>query len=201
MASSAADARPVDGRRSVYSRGAIAFHWAIGLLIILNLAIGFLHESFDRSYQGALIGFHKSTGILVIALTLGRILWRLTHRPPPLPGSVKPWEKGLAHLTHWSLYLLMIAMPLTGWLMTSAGKRKYPLDFYAVFPIPYLPVAQNEAAARSYAERHELLGWIALALLVLHVGGALKHLLLDRDNTVYRMLPWRSLRRDVASHP
>lgn len=183
------DSRPIDGSRSTYSRGAIALHWAIGLLIILNLAIGFLHEGAPASARGWLMGFHKSTGILVLALTLGRIAWRLTHRPPPLPASVKPWEKGLAHATHWTLYLLMFALPLTGWLMSSAGKRKYPLDFYSAFPVPYLPIAQNEAAARMYAERHEWLGWIALALIVLHLAGALKHHVFDQDRTLHRMLP------------
>lgn len=183
------DARPIDGRPSTYSRVAIAFHWSIGLLIVLNLAIGFLHETASPSLRGALIGFHKSTGILVLVLTAGRIVWRLTHRPPPLPSTVKPWEKGLAHAVHWSLYLLMFGLPLTGWLMSSAGKRKYPLDFYTAFPIPYLPVAQDEAAARVYAERHELLGWIALALVVLHLAGALKHQLIDHDRTLHRILP------------
>ena len=112
------------------------------------------------------------------------------EKPPPLPATVKSWEKGLAHAAHWSLYALMLALPVTGWLMSSAGKRKYPLDFYGLFPIPYLPVAQNEAAAQTYADRHELLGWIALALLILHLSGAAKHYFIDRDRTVQRMLPW-----------
>ncbi len=136
------------------------------------------------------MGFHKSTGILVIVLTLGRIAWRLTHKPPPLPATVKSWEKGMSHAVHWLLYALMLALPLTGWLMSSAGKRKYALDFYGIFPIPYLPVGQDQAAAGIYAERHEQLGWLALALLVLHLAGAAKHYFLDRDRTVERILPW-----------
>ncbi len=178
-------------RRSFYSRGAMFFHWTIALLIIANLIIGFLHEGFPPAVRGLSIGLHKSTGILVIILTLGRIAWRLTHKPPPLPDTVKNWERGLAHATHWLLYALMLGLPITGWLMSSAGKRKYPLDFYGLFPVPYLPVAQNEASVHTYADRHELLGWIALALLILHLSGAAKHYFVDRDRTVQRMLPWQ----------
>lgn len=175
--------------RSFYSKGAMVFHWTIAVLITANLVIGFFHEGWAPDVRAVAMGFHKSTGILIILLTLGRIAWRITHRPPPLPATVKPWEKGLAHAVHWTLYALMLALPLTGWLMSSAGKRKFPLDFYGLFPIPYLPVAQNEAAAGTYAERHEQLAFIALALLILHLGGVVKHYFMDRDRTVQRMLP------------
>ena len=191
------DERPIDGTRSFYSKGAIFFHWTIGLLIIANLAIGFLHDGFSDDARKLAMGFHKSTGILVIVLTLGRIIWRVMHKPPPLPATVRGWEKGLAHAAHWLLYALMLALPLTGWLMSSAGKRKNPLDFYGLFPIPYLPVAQNEAAAHTYADRHEMLGWIALALLILHLSGAAKHYFMHRDRTVQRMLPWLKDRSTV----
>ena len=178
-----------DTGRSYYSKGAMFFHWTIALLIIVNLIIGFFHEGLAPGLRVVAMGIHKSTGLLVVVLTLGRIAWRITHRPPPLPASVKSLEKGLAHAVHWLLYVLMLALPLTGWLLTSAGKRKNPLDFYGLFPVPYLPVAQDEAAAHTYADRHELLGWIALALLVLHLAGVVKHYFFDRDRTVQRMLP------------
>ena len=157
--------------------------------MILNVLGGFFHESFGKEMVGLIIGLHKSTGILILVLTVGRLLWRLTHRPPPLADTVKGWEKGLAHAVHWSFYLLMFALPITGWLMTSAGARKYPIDFYGLFPIPFLPVAQDKSAANIYAERHELLGFIVAALILLHIAAALKHHLFDKDNTVLRMLP------------
>jgi cytochrome b561 len=180
--------------RSFYSKGAMVFHWTIAILIIANLVIGFFHDSFADDAKRVLMGFHKSTGILVIVLTLGRIAWRITHKPPPLPVTVKSWEKGLAHATHWLLYALMLALPVTGWLLTSAGKRKNPLDFYGLFPIPFLPVVQDPVAAHTYGDRHELLGWVALALLILHLSGAAKHYFVDRDRTVQRMLPWLKTR-------
>ncbi len=174
---------------STYSRGAIAFHWAIGVLMILNLLGGFFHESFGEAAVPVIMGLHKSTGILILVLSVGRLVWRLTHRPPPLAASVRSWERGLAHATHWTFYALMIALPMTGWLMTSAGARKYPTCFYGLFPVPFLPVAQDKVAAGTYADRHEMFGWIMAALILLHIAAALKHHLFDRDNTVIRMLP------------
>lgn len=175
--------------RSAYSRGAIAFHWAIGVLFILNLLGGFFHESFGDAMTGLIMGLHKATGILILALTLGRLGWRLTHRPPPLPATIKGWEKGLAHAVHWTFYVLMLALPVTGWLFVSAGSRKYPIEFYGLFQVPWLPVAQDKAFSHTLGERHEFLGWVAAALITLHILAALKHHLIDKDDTVVRMLP------------
>lgn len=175
--------------RSTYSRGAIAFHWSIGVLMILNVLGGFFHESFGKGAVPFVMGLHKSTGILILVLTVGRLVWRLTHRPPPLAATIKGWEKGLAHTTHWAFYMLLLALPVTGWLMSSAGGRKYPISFYGLFPVPFLPVAQDKVAANSYAERHEILGYIVSALIILHIAAALKHHLFDKDNTVIRILP------------
>ncbi|MFM9976653.1 MAG: cytochrome b [Sphingomonadaceae bacterium] len=183
--------------RTAYSRGAIAFHWAIGVLMILNLAGGLLHESFGEAAVGPIMSLHKATGILILALSVGRLAWRLTHRPPPLAATVKAWEKGMAHAVHWIFYVLMIALPVTGWLMVSAGSRKFPIDFYGLFTVPWLPIAQDRAVAGTFNERHEVLGYVMIALIVLHIAGALKHHLIDRDNTLARILPL--LRRRMTS--
>jgi cytochrome b561 len=179
----------MEAARSTYSRGAIAFHWTIGVLMILNVLGGLFHDAVPREMIGLVMGLHKATGILILLLTVGRLVWRLTHRPPPLADTVKGWEKGLAHATHWAFYLLMFALPITGWLMVSAGERKYPFSFYGLFDIPYLPVVQDKVASHTYGDRHELLGYVVAALIVLHIAAALKHHLFDRDNTVVRMLP------------
>ena len=175
--------------RSSYSRVAIVLHWMIGVLMILNILGGFFHESFGKAAVPIIMSLHKATGILVLALTVTRLIWRLTHRPPPLAATVRGWEKGLAHATHWSFYILMFALPMTGWLMSSAGGRKYSISFYGLFDVPFLPVAQDKAAANVFAERHEVLGFIIVGLIILHVAAALKHHLFDKDNTVIRMLP------------
>ena len=175
--------------RSTYSRVAIALHWAIGVLMILNILGGFFHESFGKAAVPVIMSLHKATGILVLVLTVARLLWRLTHRPPPLATTVRGWEKGLAHATHWGFYFLMFALPLTGWLMSSAGGRKYSISFYGLFDVPFLPVAQDKAMANMFAERHQLFGYVVVVLIILHIAAALKHHLFDKDNTVIRMLP------------
>jgi cytochrome b561 len=170
---------------SRYTRVAIALHWTIALLIIVNLAIGLFHETLFRGG----IPLHKSIGMLVLLLSIVRLIWRLTHRPPPLPASVKRWEKGLAHGVHWLLYALMILIPLSGWVFTSASPKRHPLEFFGLFPLPMFPIAQDKGVSHVVAERHEQLAWAMIALLVLHIGAALKHRFLDRDRTLDRMLP------------
>lgn len=175
--------RPVGYAR--YSHVAIALHWTIALLVIANLAIGLLH---DTLLKGT-IPLHKSIGILVLALSIVRLLWRLTHRPPPLPASVKGWEKGLAHLTHWLFYLLMILIPLSGWVFTSAGDKPRPLVFFGLFTVPALPVGPDKSIHDMVSERHEQLAYLMIGLICLHVAAVLKHRFFDRDLTVDRMLP------------
>jgi cytochrome b561 len=171
--------------RDRYTSVAIALHWTIALLIIANLAIGLLHESVLKGT----IPLHKSIGMLVLLLSIVRLVWRLTHRPPPLPATVKSWEKGLAHAVHWLLYALMILIPLSGWVFTSASPKRYPLSFFGLFPLPPFPVTQDKELSHMIAERHEQFAWAMIALLVLHIGAALKHRFLDRDRTLDRMLP------------
>jgi cytochrome b561 len=166
--------------RSSYSTVAMTLHWLIGLAIVFNLATGFLDTA---------IPVHKATGITILFLSVVRLLWRLTHRPPPLPATVKPWEKGLAHVTHGAFYLLMILIPVSGWVMSSAAEKRYPLTWFGLFDIPYLPVAQDKLAAAGANSAHETLGIAMAVLLALHILGAIKHQFVDGDDTVARMLP------------
>jgi cytochrome b561 len=161
-----------------YSDVAIAFHWTIAALVLLNLWIGIV---------GGSMAIHKAVGITVLALTLGRVAWRLGHRPPPLPATVYGWQRGLAHAVHWSLYLLLLVMPLSGWLMVSGSATRRPLTWFGLFDIPYLPVGQTAGGAGH--EVHEVVGWVMLALVALHVAGALYHQLVVRDRTLARMAP------------
>jgi len=183
----ASGARDFESAR--YSAGAIFFHWAIALLIIVNLALGLLHEDFGRENIPFVMGLHKSIGLLVLLLSLGRVGWRITHRPPAEPAYLKTWEKLLAKGVHAFFYFAIIALPLTGWLMSSAAPKRYPLDFFGMFAVPYLPVAQNEGIAGGFSESHEIIAFITIALAILHVVGALKHQILDRDPFLSRMMP------------
>ncbi|KQT34643.1 cytochrome B [Sphingomonas sp. Leaf412] len=167
-----------------YSRVAIAFHWTVALLVVVNLASGIGGDAVPA--LGALFPLHKAIGITVLVLTLGRVLWRLGHRPPALP-PLPAWERVAAHATHWTLYALLIVMPLSGWAMASNPERRRPLTWFGAFDIPYLPV--SKAASGVGHEAHELLGWLMLALVLLHVAAALRHHLVLRDRVLARMLP------------
>ena len=168
-----------------YSRVAIWLHWTIALLVILNLAVGLLHDSVPalRAWMGA----HKALGMTVLVLSVARLAWRIEHRPPPLPALMPAWEKGLAHTAHAVLYVMMIGMPLTGWLMVSGSTKRGPFSWFGLFDIPFLPV--SKALGGFGHEAHEILGWMMLALVVAHAAAALRHHLLLRDEVLARMTP------------
>lgn len=168
-----------------YSGVAIAFHWTIALLVIVNLVIGIGHDAIPA--LRALMGAHKAIGVTVLLLTAGRIAWRIAHRPPALPAGTPAWEKGVAHATHWTLYLLMIALPLSGWLMVSGPGPHRPFLWFGLFDIPTLPVGKPLADLGGTA--HGPLGWVMAALVVLHIGAALRHHLLLRDSVLVRIAP------------
>ncbi|URW76079.1 cytochrome b [Sphingomonas donggukensis] len=172
-------------RTDRYSRGAIAFHWIIAVAILLNLWLGIAHDSLPRDWR--VMPVHKAVGITVLMLSLARLAWRLGHRPPPLPLALPHWEKLTAKAAHWTLYALTIVIPLTGWMMVSNGNPPRPLDWFGLFPIPYLPV--SKAVSGVSHEAHEILGWALLVLVVLHILAALRHHLILRDSTLVRMLP------------
>lgn len=133
----------------------------------------------------ALYQLHKSVGITILLLTLARLAWRLTHRPP---AAVEGGFQGfLAKAVHTLLYLFMVGAPLTGWAIVSTSRIQVPTVFWGVVPWPHLPLSQalNEIAE----EAHELLAWIGIALVVLHVLGALRHQLLLKDGLLRRMAP------------
>lgn len=175
--------------RSTYSRGAIWLHWTIGLLIITNIALVFAHEGVDKEFGRTMMGWHKAIGISVLFLSLARIGWRLIHRPPPLPRTMRNWEKGLAHLVHWTFYILIVALPLSGWWWMSAMETPRPLSFFGLFPIPFLPVVQDKASADFLHEAHELMGLTMIGLITLHVIGALKHQFFESRDYLARMMP------------
>lgn len=171
-------------RSGRYTSVAIAFHWAIAALIAFNLWLGLAHESLPRDWR--VMPIHKSIGLTVLALTLGRIVWRLTHPAPPLPATTRPWERLAAHASHLAFYVLMLALPLSGWALVSGPERR-PLQWFGLVDVPYLPVS---AGASDTADRlHGLFGWAMLGLIALHVAAALRHHFLLRDDVLARMTP------------
>jgi cytochrome b561 len=166
-----------------YSTVARALHWIIGILVILNIFGGLLHDALEG---WPIMPFHKAAGITVLFLTLVRIGRRLTHRAPPLPPEMPAWEKGAAHLTHFLFYLLMLVVPLTGWIMVSPGDR--PLNWFGLFPIPKFALSKGDAIVGISGEGHEVLGIAFAVLVVLHVAAALRHHFILKDNVLRRML-------------
>ena len=174
-----------------YSTGAIVFHWTIALLIALNFIAVWVAGSMPEAQAMQIMGNHKAIGITVLILSIARLIWRLTHKPPPLNPDLKPWERLLATIVHHLFYVLMIGIPLAGWLLHSAFSGGQPIPVFGLFAYPGLPMAQNKALGETFAGIHGLLAWTFLAIWVLHVAGALKHQFLDKDREIWRMLPGR----------
>lgn len=173
-----------DTVRVRYSTVAIWLHWSIAALVIANLAIGLLHDSLLHGVGWA-IPLHISFGLTVLILSLARVAWRLGHRFPPAPTDIPRWQQVTARATHLALYALIVLMPLTGWMMVSAGK--HPIGLYWLVEVPKLPV--SKALGGVAGQGHGVLGWLLLALVALHVGAALRHHFLLRDGVLGRMIP------------
>jgi cytochrome b561/polyisoprenoid-binding protein YceI len=179
-----------------YSALAIVLHWAIALAIVLQIILAGRMGGPRTPTSFAVTQLHKSVGITILLLTLARIAWRLTNPPPPMPAAMAPWEKALAKVTHVGFYLVMLGMPLTGWLMVSASRRLIPTLLYGVVPWPMIPGVPDLAPgakrlAHTIGETgHGLIAKLIYVLLALHVAGALKHQLFSRDEPVLaRMAP------------
>jgi cytochrome b561/polyisoprenoid-binding protein YceI len=180
-----------------YSGGAILFHWVIAVLILANFLIAWTmgDRSLDKTLSFALFQLHKTVGITVLLLTFGRLAWRLMNPPPPLPASMKPWEKRLSHGVHILFYVAMIILPLLGWMTVSASPTGIPTYLFGVVPWPHIaplanmPISAKEGAYEFFEIGHELAAWFMLFLLGLHVAGALKHQLLDKQQSLARMAP------------
>lgn len=179
-------------RTDRYSTGAICFHWVIAVLVIANLTLGLLHESLLEDVDGV-IPLHKSIGITVLVLTLGRIAWRLAHRPPAPPETMARWERLAARTTHMTFYALLLILPLAGWLMVSGTAKPRPFIWFGLFDIPLLPV--STAVGDVAHVTHELLGYLMALLVAIHIAAALRHHFLLRDSVLARMIPGVGARR------
>jgi cytochrome b561 len=175
-----------------YSLGAIAFHWIIAILIMLNFIGAWVAEDAAKAEKLQMMANHKAMGLTILLLTVLRLVWRATHTPPPLLDSLKSWETALAKVVHGLFYVLMLGIPLAGWAMHSAYSGGAPVSFFGLFDYPGLPLAQAKATAGIFGEMHELFAGLMLFLLGLHVLAALKHQFVDRDATMRRILPGKA---------
>ena len=172
-----------------YSIGAMIFHWVIAVAVIVNWRLAEnAHHAQSPADRSAIFADHKALGILILALTIGRLLWRWTHPVPPLPSDLAKWEKTLARVVHMVFYVLLIALPLGGWIANSLAGRE--IDMFGLFTIPALPVGDNSEAAKSIFSIHATGGSIFIYLIALHILGALKHTFFDKNGGIFRMLPF-----------
>ncbi len=180
-----------------YGNVAIALHWLIAALVIGNLCIG---EYFGDLPQGdpnlfALVQFHKSLGLTVLALSVARLGWRLVNPVPPLPASMHPALRVLARATHVLLYVLIIAIPLSGWAMVSASPLGLPTMYFGLFRWPHIPLLAHLTRAQKVPVHHDLmavhatLATAAIALIAIHIAAALYHQFIRRDDVLRGMLP------------
>jgi len=177
----------VAGSPALYTRTAVGLHWLIAALIVVALTMGWVMTDMAITpLRLKMFNWHKWVGITVLWLAALRIVWRMTHRAPamlPMPA----WQRIAAHSLHGLLYLLMLAQPLTGWIYSNASG--YPIVYLRLIPLPNL-VAKDKLLAERVQELHGTLGVVLAVLIGLHALAALKHHLVDRDDTLRRMLPW-----------
>src|ERR1700691_112507 len=138
------------------------------------------------AHKLALLARHKSFGMTVFMLAILRLLWRFKNPPPELPTGMTPLETTLARATHVAFYVLLFAMPITGWMMSSA--KNYSVSWFGLFTWPNL-IAKNEHAFNFLRSTHDILSDVLFAIAVLHILAALKHHFWDRDDVLVRMLP------------
>ena len=180
-----------------YNAVAMIIHWLTAITVIGLLAVGNVMADLPNSdpVKLDLYNWHKSFGVAVLLLTLVRLAWRLTHRPPALPAGMPDWEKKGAHAAHWLLYLLLLATPLLGWAMVSAAPRNIPTILFGAVEWPHLPFLADMASGQK-KDMHETLenlhasaAYLMAALVLIHIGAALRHHFLMKDDVLRRMLP------------
>lgn len=185
----------MSGQSERYTSVAIALHWLIALAIIGLVLGGWYMTDLPDGAPGqyALYQLHKSVGITVLLLTVARIIWRVMNPPPSHPSEMAGWETMLSHIVHMAFYALMILLPLTGWLYSSVSmKLDVPTVLYGLISWPDMPFVETlktESASSVANSAHGLLGWVMIALVGLHVAGAVKHEISAEDGVLKRMIP------------
>ena len=193
-------ASPQNARYNVVAMG---LHWAVAALIIGNIGVAWYFGALPRLEQIPSIQIHKSIGITVLILSVIRLAWRFTARPPAEPPSLRGWERLASNLTYVLFYLLMIGLPLTGWIYVTASGliTVYPVTLFGLVTMPTLtaitslPHDQMEQVKTGFQAAHQLLAKVAYVLIALHVAAALRHWIILRDGIAQRMIPFLSFPR------
>lgn len=170
-----------------YRAGAKWLHWLIALAVFGMLGVGLYMTGMRISPQKIqLYMTHKSVGLTVLALMIVRVAYRLKNPAPALPVDIPRWQKAASNVSHSLLYLLLFAMPISGWLMNGASG--FPMKYFGLVRVPDL-VARNQENLALFKAMHFYIAWTLIALITVHVLAALKHHFIDRDSVLRRMLP------------
>lgn len=171
-----------------YSTGAMVFHWIIAILVIVSWRVVEAAEHLSGPDKGWWMDHHKALGITILVLTIGRLVWRLTHSVPPKASGTPQWQHIIARTLHVLFYVMLIGLPLGGWLASSYFGGS--IDMWGLFIVPGLPVSEAPEMGKTIIGFHKTGGEILVYLVGLHILGALKHMVIDKDGNLWRMLPW-----------
>jgi cytochrome b561 len=186
---------PTQDTRLRYGTVAMTLHWLIALLVVGNVCSGiyFAELAPKGTVPWWVVPMHKSSGLTVLVLSVLLLLWRLTHKWPALPQNTSAALRALARATHVLFYFFIIAIPFVGWAMVSASPRNTPTYWYWLFEWPRLPffaslpMENKKPTAHLFGELHAIFAYFAIALVLLHVAGALYHQFIRRDQVLKRM--------------
>jgi cytochrome b561 len=175
-------------RLLAYTRTAITLHWLMALLVFVTFPVGLVMSEMALSPNKLrLLSYHKWLGVTVFILVMVRLVWRASHKPAPLLVTMPHWQRVAANAVHVLLYVLLFAIPLSGWLMSSA--KGFQTVYLGLLPLPDL-LSKDKVLGDALAALHEVLNITLLVLVVAHVAAAVKHQFVDRDGTLARMLPF-----------
>ena len=190
----------MSARNSATSWGWVArlLHWVMALMILVLIGVGIYMSDFETDLirQFQLIQMHKSFGFTVFVLAVVRVIWRFTNPTPALPDGMPQWQVSASHVSHALLYLLILAMPITGWLMVTSSPLNdpgaYPVQIpnlvFGLFAMPDPYPTGSKELSDTFATIHWALAYLLILVLLLHVAAALKHQLVDRDGLLMRMI-------------
>lgn len=178
---------PINNSNQRYGLVSVLFHWLMAILIVVMLILGLYMATLPLGPDKLkLYGLHKAWGAIILGLVVLRFLWKLSQLTPLLPSSMKKWEIGAAKIGHAALYVLMVAMPLSGWMMSSAAG--FPVSVFGWFSLPNLVEPDSELKVL-FAEIHESLAFALIAVIIGHVGAVILHYI-RKEPILQRMLPW-----------
>ncbi|WEK59183.1 MAG: cytochrome b [Candidatus Brevundimonas phytovorans] len=173
--------------RNRYSTVSLILHWVIALAVVAQILLIMAHDATEGALSREFTQTHKAVGVTILVLTLARLGWRLANPLIALPPETPRWERILSRGTQIAFYAVLLIMPLTGWLASSAAGRD--ISWFGLFQWPLLPIGGGREAAGQFMDTHEMVAKLLYLLIVLHVGGALKHQFINRDNVLHRMIP------------